>query len=96
MPISAEKMKCYPGGGIKSKIWLAFRSEILQRAEMKCEGTPQRPHCSATNGEPHPETGAVLCLQSRTWIGMKAMPILSDVALYASVVITNGMRLCER
>lgn len=57
MPISAEKMKRYPGGSIRSPEWLAFRASILDRAGNRCEGTPQNPECRASNGEPHPRTG---------------------------------------
>lgn len=62
MPISSEKMKNYPGGSIRSKEWLAFRAKILDRAENRCEGTPQHPDCRAPNGEPHPETGGKVVL----------------------------------
>jgi 5-methylcytosine-specific restriction endonuclease McrA len=37
MPIKKEKMKLYPGGSIHSKEWKAIRSDILKRAEHKCE-----------------------------------------------------------
>jgi hypothetical protein len=62
MPISAERMKLYPGGSIHSKEWKTFRAQILQRAEDACEGTPQHPECRAANGEPHPETGGKVVL----------------------------------
>jgi len=62
MPISAEKMSRYPGGSIYSKVWKAFRAFILFRAANRCEGTPDRPHCRARNGEPHPETGSKVVL----------------------------------
>lgn len=62
MPISAEKMKRYPGGSIHSKEWKAFRAEILKRADNKCEGTPQYPECRAENRKPHPETGGHVVL----------------------------------
>lgn len=62
MPISAEKMKRYPGGSIRSKEWLAFRAELLDRAGNACEGTLQNPDCRAANGEPHPVTGGRVVL----------------------------------
>ncbi len=62
MPISAEKMRRYPGGSIRSKEWLAFRVKILERAGNRCEGTPQNPNCRAANGKPHPETGSKVVL----------------------------------
>jgi hypothetical protein len=76
MPISPEKMKRYPGGGIKSKVWLAFRADILARAEDKCEGTPQRPLCRAANGEAQPETGSrvVLTIAHMDWDETHADP----------------------
>ncbi|WP_202049821.1 hypothetical protein [Microvirga mediterraneensis] len=62
MPISAEKMKRYPGGSIRSPEWLAIRKAILDRAGNRCEGTPNRPECRAVNGEAHPETGSKVVL----------------------------------
>jgi hypothetical protein len=62
MPISAEKMKRYPGGSIRSKEWLTFRGELLARAGDCCEGTPQHPECRAINGKLHPETGGKVVL----------------------------------
>ncbi len=62
MPISAERMKLYPGGSIKSREWLDIRERILQRAENRCEGTPRYPECRAENGKPHPETGSKVVL----------------------------------
>lgn len=44
MPISAERMKLYPGGSIKSPEWLAIRGHILKRAENCCE------FCRVPNG----------------------------------------------
>jgi len=58
MPISAERMKRYPGGSIRSKEWREFRASIIGRAGNRCEGTPQFPECRAENGQPHPETGS--------------------------------------
>ena len=37
MPISAEKMKLYPGGSINSKEWKDIRNNILERANNCCE-----------------------------------------------------------
>lgn len=62
MPISAERMKLYPGGSIRSKVWLEFRANIIERAENRCEGTPQHPDCRAENGTAHPETGGKVVL----------------------------------
>lgn len=62
MPISAEKMKRYPGGSIRSKEWREFRASILERAENMCEGTPQFPECEDVNGEKHPETWSIVVL----------------------------------
>jgi len=58
MPIRPERAKLYPGGGIRSKEWRAFRAELLARAENRCEGTPQNPDCRAEDGLPHPITGS--------------------------------------
>jgi hypothetical protein len=62
MPISAARMKRYPGGSIRSQEWLALRASILDRAGNRCEGTPQFPVCRAANAEPHPETGSRVVL----------------------------------
>lgn len=62
MPISAEKMRHYPGGSIYSKEWKAFRAFILFRAANRCEGTPQNPECRARNYEKHPDTGSKVIL----------------------------------
>lgn len=62
MPISAEKMKLYPGGSIKSPEWLEIRARIRARANNACEGSPAFPDCRAKNGEPHPITRSkVVC-----------------------------------
>lgn len=37
MPISAEKMKLYPGGSIRSPEWQAIRERIRARAGNRCE-----------------------------------------------------------
>lgn len=44
MPISAEKMKLYPGGSIRSAAWQAIRRRIAARAIYRCEG------CGVHNG----------------------------------------------
>lgn len=62
MPISAERMKLYPGGSIRSKEWLEFRASLLMRAGNACEGTSQHPSCRAENGKPHPDTGGKVVL----------------------------------
>ena len=62
MPISPEKAKNYPGGGIHSKEWKAFREFLLHRADNRCEGTPQHPECRAENYKLHPETGGKVVL----------------------------------
>jgi len=76
MPISAERMKLYPGGSIHSKEWKAFRAEILERAGHKCEGTPQYPDCRAENYKPHPKTGSkvVLTIAHMDWDESHADP----------------------
>lgn len=45
MPISAEKMKLYPGGSINSPEWKAIRNRILERDGHACK------LCHAPNGE---------------------------------------------
>ena len=62
MPISAARMKLYPGGSINSKEWKAIRKSILDRADHCCEGIPRYPDCRAKNGEPHPVTGSTVVL----------------------------------
>ena len=62
MPISAERMKLYPGGSIRSPEWKAIRASILERAGNCCEGTPQFPDCRAANGKAHPDTGGHVVL----------------------------------
>lgn len=62
MPISAERMKLYPGGSIHSEEWKSFRTSLLERAGNCCEGTPQHPECRAANGDLHPETGGKVVL----------------------------------
>lgn len=37
MPISAEKMKLYPGGSIKSAEWQEIRERVRARAGNRCE-----------------------------------------------------------
>lgn len=62
MPIRADRMKLYPGGGTHSKEWKAFRASLLDRASNACEGTPMHPDCRAPNGGKHPETGSKVVL----------------------------------
>lgn len=62
MPISAERMKLYPGGSIRSPEWLWIRFCALMRAGNRCEGTPRYPDCRAENGKPHPVTGSKVVL----------------------------------
>lgn len=62
MPINPEKMKRYPGGGTHSKVWKAFRTSLLERADNRCEGTPMQPECRAENGGVHPVTGSKVVL----------------------------------
>lgn len=62
MPISPKNMKKYPGGSTNSKEWKAIRSEVLERANHACEGSPEWPLCRAVNYEPHPETGSKVVL----------------------------------
>ncbi|MBE7197021.1 MAG: hypothetical protein INR70_04360 [Parafilimonas terrae] len=85
MPISAARMKLYPGGSIRSPEWLALRGEILGRAGDRCEGTPQFPECRAANGEPHPETRSKVVL---TIAHMDQDPGYNDPA--------NLRALCQR
>ena len=62
MPISPENMKKYAGGSIHSKEWKAIRSEILHRADNRCEGSPAYPDCKVENYQPHPVTGSKVIL----------------------------------
>lgn len=62
MPISAERMKLYPGGSIRSREWQDIRNRILDRARFRCEGTPMFPECRAVNNDRHPETGGKVTL----------------------------------
>lgn len=62
MPILAENMEKYPGGGIHSKEWQTIRVTTRQRSGDCCEGSPKYPDCRAANGEPHPETGSIVVL----------------------------------
>lgn len=45
MPISAARMKLYPGGSIRSPEWQAIRARIAARSGNRCET------CGAPNGE---------------------------------------------
>ncbi len=63
MPISPERQKLYPGGSIRSVVWIReYRLPTLERAGWRCEGTTQRPDCRAQDGKPHPETGSDVTL----------------------------------
>ncbi|KQQ31534.1 hypothetical protein ASF53_02205 [Methylobacterium sp. Leaf123] len=63
MPISRERQKLYPGGSIRSVVWIReYREPTLARAGWRCEGTPQRPNCRAENDKPHPETQSFVVL----------------------------------
>lgn len=62
MPISADRMKLYPGGSIRSPEWQAIRQRILARAGNCCEGNDIYPSCRAENGKPHPATGSIVVL----------------------------------
>lgn len=62
MPISAEKMKLYPGGSIHSKEWQEIRAAVAERSGWRCEKSPAFPHCEAVHGEPHPVTGSNVVL----------------------------------
>lgn len=56
MPIRPENRARYP------KDWKQIRAEILARAGHRCEGSPDHPHCRASNGARHPETGSTVVL----------------------------------
>jgi hypothetical protein len=62
MPISAKRMKEYPGGSINSVEWRWIRLCSLLRADFRCEGTPRYPDCRAEHGKPHPQTGSKVVL----------------------------------
>lgn len=56
MPIRPENRARYPAN------WPEIRTEILQRAGGRCEGSPAFPDCRAWNREDHPETGSRVVL----------------------------------
>ena len=56
MPIKPENRKRYPEN------WREIRGLILERAQNKCEGTPDYPDCQAENYQPHPVTGSKVVL----------------------------------
>lgn len=56
MPIRPENLDRYP------KHWPWIRSQVLKRADNRCEGSPNFPHCRARNHESHPETGSKVVL----------------------------------
>lgn len=62
MPISAERMKLYPGGSIRSREWRDLRTTIMERSSYRCEGTDMHPDCRALNNADHPETGSMVVL----------------------------------
>jgi hypothetical protein len=47
--------------------WAEIRTQILARAEGRCEGTWQYPNCRAENGKPHPSTGSRVVLTCAHW-----------------------------
>lgn len=57
MPIRPENRARYPRNW-KTEI----RPRILQRADNRCEGSPDFPDCRAENGQPHPDTGSKVVL----------------------------------
>jgi len=56
MPIKPKNKDLYPAN------WKWIREQILIRAGYRCEGSPRYPDCKAKNGQPHPETGAIVVL----------------------------------
>lgn len=56
MPIKPENKARYP------KNWKAIRSQILERAGHKCEGSPDYPDCRVENYSKHPDTGSKVVL----------------------------------
>lgn len=57
MPIKPENKARYPDNW-KSEV----RPAILERADNRCEGSPDYPDCRAVNYEPHPVTGSKVVL----------------------------------
>jgi 5-methylcytosine-specific restriction endonuclease McrA len=56
MPIRASERARYP------KDWAAISLAVRQEAGWQCEGSPCYPDCRATDGFPHPVTGATVVL----------------------------------
>ena len=56
MPIKKSNKSAYPPD------WKEISLAIRNRANWKCEGTPQFPDCQAVHGQPHPETGSRVVL----------------------------------
>jgi len=79
MPIRPENRARYPQN------WQQIRADILARAQMRCEGTPQYPDCRAENYAPHPMTGSKVIL---TIAHMDQTPENNDPA--------NLRALCQR
>lgn len=62
MPISAAKMKLYPGGSIRSKEWREIVHAVGQRSGWRCEKSERFPDCEAVHGAPHPRTKSKVVL----------------------------------
>lgn len=71
MPISAEKMKLYPGGSIKSPEWQAIRERIRIRASNCCEKCGVESH--VLGGRPPSEKFIVLPQQPTLFAKMLAI-----------------------
>lgn len=56
MPIRPENLDRYP------RHWPWIRTQILERAGHRCEGSPDFPQCRVRNYELHPETGSRVVL----------------------------------
>lgn len=56
MPIKPENKLRYPSN------WKQIRSEILERANHQCEGSPLYPDCRVKNYTIHPITGSKVIL----------------------------------
>ena len=56
MPIKPENKARYP------KNWKEIRAKILERADNKCEGSPDFPHYRVENYSKHIETGSKVVL----------------------------------
>ena len=82
MPISAERMKNYIGGGTHSKEWKEFRAGLIERAGNRCEGTPQFPESPSAPGDwrgwKRRRGGTTLRLNSGPLEGIPATPPPSE------------------